>query len=168
MRVHHGLDPWIIEVLYFSGPCYTSLIAHVTSVQVPIILELHDLNLWLIKVVLHWDFLSRGFVQLDSKWCPPVWYKIIPSLSNKSEDKSEDKCPRLRGPPVGQHSTAAQLTSRLFHRKERRVWWNGCMNNSCLSLNVDFRPRHIPRKYYSPKTSFEKCVFQWYTLVKTH
>ena len=104
MRVHHGLDPWIIEVLYFSGPCYTSLIAHVTSVQVPIILELHDLNLWLMKVVLHWDFLSRGFVQLDSKWCPPVWYKIIPSLSHKSEDKSEDKCPRLRGPPVGQHS----------------------------------------------------------------
>ena len=29
-------------------------------------------------------------------------------------------------------------------------------------------PRHIPKKYYSPKTSFEKCVFQWYTLVETH
>ena len=121
------------------------------------------------KVVLHWDFLSRGFVQLDSKWCPPVWYKIIPSLSNKSEDKSEDKCPRLRGPPVGQHSTAAQLTSRLFHRKERRVWWNGCMNNSCLSLNVDFPivqdtfPENI-----IPWKLVLRNFFQWYTLVKPH
>ena len=28
--------------------------------------------------------------------------------------------------------------------------------------------RHIGRKYYSPKTTFDKCVFQWYTLAERH